>query len=47
MINRWSCTIMEKAPTRAFSVIVKTDCGTDGALHSTSMQPTFANIAQG
>ena len=26
---------MEKAPTRAFSMIVKTDCETDGALHST------------
>ena len=49
-INRLSCTITEKAPTRAFSwlkaattvdlveafsVIVKTDCETDGSLHST------------
>ena len=27
----------EKALVGAFSVIVKTDCGTDGALHSTTL----------
>ena len=29
----------EKALVGAFSVIVKTDCGTDGALHSTNADP--------
>ena len=29
----------EKALVGAFSVIVKTGCGTDGALHSTSQEP--------
>ena len=29
----------EKALVGAFSVIVKTDCGTDGALHSTRPGP--------
>ena len=28
----------EKALVGAFSVIVKTDCGTDGALHSTEQE---------
>ena len=29
----------EKALVGAFSVIVKTDCETDGALHSTRLEP--------
>ena len=32
----------EKALVRAFSVIVKTDCETDGALHSTSNYGSMA-----
>ena len=39
----WKCYLVgtfnqEKALVGAFSVIVKTDCGTDGALHSTSWE---------
>ena len=34
-----SCTITEKALVGAFSVIVKTDCATDGALHSINRDP--------
>ena len=30
----------EKALAGAFSVIVKTGCGTDGALHSTTQHPS-------
>ena len=33
----------EKALVGAFSVIVKTGCGTDGSLHSTSIQPPVTN----
>ena len=37
----------EKALVGAFSVIVKTDCGTDGALHSTNIKLDLgAGIAQ-
>ena len=42
----------EKALVGAFSVIVKTGCATDGALHSTSLNPeglsigTTGNLAQ-
>ena len=35
-INWQSCTITEKALVGVLSVIVKTGCGTDGALHSTT-----------
>ena len=34
----------EKALVGAFSVIVKTGCGTDGALHSTKHDPVCSNI---
>ena len=37
----------EKALVGSFSVIVKTDCGTDGALHSTNIKLDLgAGIAQ-
>ena len=31
----------EKALVGAFSVIVRTGCGTDGALHSTNLNPSI------
>ena len=35
----------EKALVGAFSVIVKTDCETDGALHSTSLHAGYLGIS--
>ena len=36
----------EKALVGAFSVIVKTGCGTDGALHSTSLYTVWRDVDQ-
>ena len=37
----------EKALVGGFSVIVKTGCGTDGALHSTSLKVVSTSAARG